>query len=177
MDPRYWLCILMLPFAATAAEPASAAKSEPAPAAAASPAVKSEPAPSASASRFVMGTRLGYITCSDKYRTYLEKWELYALMTEGQRDPKGTPPSDAEVADCVHQTTLRGNALYRDAVKGVSTPKAKAAYSDYMTTWDGALKGIRRTERESVEQYRKRQKAVEDKLNDLQTRLEAASPG
>ena len=176
MDPRFWLSLAMLPFAAAAAEP-PAAKSEPAPSAAVSPGVKSEPAPSAAVSRFVMGTRLGYITCSDKYRAYLEKWELYALMTEGQRDPKGTPPSDADVSDCVHQTALRGNALYRDAVKGVSAPKAKAAYSDYMTTWDAALKGIRRSERESVEQYRKRQKGVEDKLNDLQARLEAASPG
>lgn len=128
-------------------------------------------------SQFVMGTRLGYITCSDKYRTYLEKWELYALVNEGQRDPTGTRPSDAEVSDCVHQTALRGSGLYKDALKSASTPKAKAAFGDYMVAWDAALKGIRRTERESVQQYRVRQKAVEDKLNALQIRLEAAVPG
>jgi hypothetical protein len=128
-------------------------------------------------SQFVMGTRLGYITCSDKYRTYLEKWELYSLVNEGQRDPKGTPPADNEVADCVHQTALRGSGLYKDALKSATTPKAKAAFGDYMVAWDAALKGIRKSQRESVQQYRVRQKQVEDKLNTLQARLEAAVPG
>ncbi len=177
MNSRGW----MLWAALSVALPASAQTStEPAPAPAtpapATPPAKAE-APSAAVSRFVMGTRLGYITCSDKYKSYLEKWELFALVTEGQREPQGTPPSDAEVADCVHQTALRGNALYRDAVKGAATPKIRSAYGDYMTAWDSALKGIRRSERESVEQYRKRQKKVEDQLNELQSRLEAASPG
>jgi hypothetical protein len=136
-----------------------------------------EPAPSADVSRFVMGTRLGYITCSEKYRSYLEKWELYALMTEGQRQPKGTPPSDSEVADCIHQTALRGASLYKEALKGADAPKVRAAYSEYMTAWDQALKGIRRPERESVQQYRARQKKVEERLDALQTRLESAVPG
>lgn len=134
-------------------------------------------AEAAAVSRFVMGTRLGYITCSDKYRSYLERWELYALVNEGQRDPKGSPPTDAEVSDCVHQTALRGSGLYKDAVRNASTPKSKAAFSEYMVAWDSALKGIRRPERETVQQYRARQKAVEDKLNALQARLEAAVPG
>jgi len=177
MNSRGW----MLWAALSVALPASAQTStEPAPAPAtpapATPPAKAE-APSAAVSRFVMGTRLGYITCSDKYKSYLEKWELFALVTEGQREPQGTPPSDAEVADCVHQTALRGNALYRDAVKGAATPKIRSAYGDYMTAWDSALKGIRKSERESVDQYRKRQKKVEDQLNELQSRLEAASPG
>lgn len=132
---------------------------------------------SAAVSRFVMGTRLGYITCSEQYKSYLEKWELYALVTEGQRAPQGTPPSDSTVSDCVHQTALRGSSLYKDALKDANTPKAKAAFSEYMVAWDAALKGIRRPERESVQQYRARQKAVEDKLNALQSRLEAAVPG
>jgi hypothetical protein len=136
-----------------------------------------EPAPMAEVSRFVMGTRLGYITCSDKYRNYLEKWELYTLMNEGQREPKGARPSDGEVADCVHQTALRGSSLYKDAVKGATTPKAKSAFSEYMVAWDAALKGIRRSELETVNQYRARQKQVEGKLNALQDRLEAAAPG
>ena len=53
---------------------------------------RSEPTTTAEVSKFVMGTRLGYITCSEKYKTYLEKWELYALMTEGQREPKARRP-------------------------------------------------------------------------------------
>jgi hypothetical protein len=128
-------------------------------------------------SQFVMGTRLGYITCSDKYKTYLEKWELYSLVNEGQRDPKGTPPTDNDVADCVHQTALRGGGLYKDALKSATTPQAKAAFSEYMAAWDGALKGIRKSQRETVQQYRTRQKPVEDKLNSLQAKLEAAVPG
>jgi hypothetical protein len=127
-------------------------------------------------SKFVMGTRLGYITCSDKYRSYLEKWELYALVTEGQKDPQGVPPADSEVADCVHQTALRGSALYKDALKGATTPKARSAFSEYMVAWDASLKGIRKPERETVQQYRVRQKQVEDKLNGLQSKLEAAVP-
>jgi hypothetical protein len=128
-------------------------------------------------SQFVMGTRLGYITCSDKYRTYLEKLELYSLVNEGQREPKGTPPTDNDVADCVHQTALRGSGLYKDALKSATTPKAKSAFGDYMVAWDAALKGIRRPQRETVQQYRVRQKQVEDKLNGLQARLETAVPG
>lgn len=135
-----------------------------------------EPTPTAEVSKFVMGTRLGYITCSEKYKAYLEKWELYALVTEGQRAPQGTPPTDADVADCVHQTALRGNALYKDALRSAETPKAKAAFSEYMVAWDGALKSIRKSGRETVQQYRVRQKQVEERLNTLQARLEVSSP-
>jgi len=178
MNSRGWMLWAALSVALPASAQTSTQQTAPAPAtpAPATPPAKAE-APSAAVSRFVMGTRLGYITCSDKYKSYLEKWELFALVTEGQREPQGTPPSDAEVADCVHQTALRGNALYRDAVKGAATPKIRSAYGDYMTAWDSALKGIRKSERESVDQYRKRQKKVEDQLNELQSRLEAASPG
>ena len=137
---------------------------------------RAEPTPIPAVSQFVMGTRLGYITCSEKYKTYLEKWELYALVTEGQRAPQGTPPTDAGVADCIHQTALRGNALYKDALKSAETPKAKAAFSEYMVAWDGALKSIRKPVRETVQQYRVRQKQVEERLNSLQARLEGASP-
>jgi predicted secreted Zn-dependent protease len=77
----------------------------------------------------------------------------------------------------VHQTALRGSSLYKDAIKGASTPQAKSAFSEYMVAWDTSLKGIRRPERETVQQYRARQKKVEDKLNVLQSRLEAAIPG
>jgi hypothetical protein len=136
-----------------------------------------EPTTLPAVSQFVMGTRLGYITCSDKYRTYLEKLELYSLVNEGQREPKGTPPTDGEVADCVHQTALRGTGLYKEALKSATTPKAKAAFSDYMVAWDAALKGIRKPQRETVQQYRARNKQVEERLNALQERLEGAAPG
>lgn len=140
------------------------------------PASAQAPAASKSASevsKFLVGTRLGYITCADKYRTYLERWELYALMTEGQKDPKGTPPSDADVADCVHLTGLKGQALYKDAVKAASAPKSKTAFEEYMTAWNASLKDIRKKERESVAAYRARTRKVEERLNQLQSRLEA----
>jgi hypothetical protein len=137
---------------------------------------QSDVTPSANTSKFVMGTRLGYITCSDKYRAYLEKWELYALVNEGQKEPRGSAPSDAEVADCIHQTALRGSALYKDALKGAASPKARAAFGEYYTAWDAALKGIRRNERETPQQYRTRQKQTEDRLNALQGKLETATP-
>ena len=135
-----------------------------------------EPTTLPAVSQFVMGTRLGYITCSDKYKAYLEKLELYSLVNEGQREPKGTPPTDSEVADCVHQTALRGSGLYKEALKSATTPKAKAAFGDYMVAWDAALKGIRKPQRETVQQYRARHKQVEERLNALQARLEEASP-
>jgi len=136
-----------------------------------------EPTTLPAVSQFVMGTRLGYITCSDKYKAYLEKIELYSLVNEGQREPKGTPPTDSEVADCVHQTALRGSGLYKEALKSATTPKAKAAFGDYMVAWETALKGIRKPQRETVQQYRARNKQVEERLNALQERLEGAAPG
>jgi hypothetical protein len=136
-----------------------------------------EPAPMAEVSRFVMGTRLGYITCSDKYRSYLEKWELYALVNEGQKEPREAAPSDSEVSDCIHQTALRGTALYKDAVRHAATPKARAAYGEYMAAWEAALKGIRQPGRETPQQYRARQKQTEERLNALQAKLEVASAG
>ena len=146
------------------------------PATAAAQVARIDPAPTPAVAQFVMGTRLGYITCSEKYRAYLEKYELYALMTEGQRAPEGTPPSDADVADCIHQTALRGTSLYKGAVAAAGSPKARAAFSEYMTAWDAALKTIRKPQRETVQQYRARHKQVEEKLDALQQRLESAAP-
>jgi hypothetical protein len=125
-------------------------------------------------STFVAATRLGYISCAEKYRAYLERWELYSLMTEGQREPQGTPPSDAEVADCVHQTGLKGVTLYKTALKSASSPKERSAYSEYMTAWDAALKDIRKSQRETVKAYRARQRQTEQRLDQLQSRLEAS---
>lgn len=132
----------------------------------------SESAPSEGVSRFLMGTRLGYITCSNQYRAYLEKWDLYALVNEGQATPKATPPSDEEASACVHETLLKGRGLYSDAVKHAATPAARSALREYMTTWEGALQGIRQPKRESPRDYRVRQREVESRLDATQTRLE-----
>lgn len=130
-------------------------------------------APPEAISKFVMGTRLGYITCSGKYRTYLEKWDLYALMNEGQSAPKGSPPSDEETSACVHETLLKGRNLYGTALKDTPAAAAKSAMKDYMTVWEGALKDVRRSEREKPQDFRVRQRKVETRLDALQATLEA----
>lgn len=130
-------------------------------------------APPEAISKFVMGTRLGYITCSGKYRTYLEKWDLYALMNEGQSAPKGSPPSDEETSACVHETLLKGRNLYGTALKETPAAAAKSAMKDYMTVWEGALKDVRRSEREKPQDFRVRQRKVEARLDALQATLEA----
>jgi hypothetical protein len=130
-------------------------------------------APPEAISKFVMGTRLGYITCSSKYRSYLEKYELYALVHEGQARPQGAPPSDEDTAACVHETLLKGRNLYASALKDTPAAGAKSAMKDYMGTWEGALKDVRRAEREKPDQFRARQRKVEARLDSLQATLEA----
>jgi hypothetical protein len=132
-------------------------------------------APPEAISKFVMGTRLGYITCSGKYRSYLEKWDLYALMNEGQAAPKGSPPTDEETSACVHETLLKGRNLYGTALKETPAAAAKSAMKDYMTVWEGALKDVRRAEREKPQDFRVRQRKVEDRLDALQSKLEATA--
>ena len=53
-----------------------------------------DPAPPEAVSRYVVGTRLGYITCSNKYRDYVDKYERFVLVNEGQNTVTGSPPSD-----------------------------------------------------------------------------------
>jgi hypothetical protein len=130
-------------------------------------------APPEAISKFVMGTRLGYITCTGKYRSYLEKWDLYALMNEGQSAPKGSPPTDEDTSACVHETLLKGRNLYGTALKETPAAAAKSAMKDYMTVWEGALKDVRRAEREKPQDFRVRQRKVEARLDALQATLEA----
>jgi hypothetical protein len=132
-------------------------------------------APPEAISKFVMGTRLGYITCTGKYRSYLEKWDLYALVNEGQAAPKGSPPTDEETSACVHETLLKGRNLYGSALKDTPAAAAKSAMKDYMTVWEGALKDVRRAEREKPQDFRVRQRKVESRLDDLQAKLEATA--
>ena len=147
--------LMVLPWLPVHAQPAASSKS------------------AAEVSKFLVGTRLGYITCADKYRGYLERWELYALVTEGQRNPTGTPPSDSEVTDCIHMTGIKGQALYKDALKVATAPKSKTAFEEYMTAWNASLKDIRKSDRETVSAFRARTRKVEERLNQLQSRLEA----
>jgi hypothetical protein len=131
-------------------------------------------APPETVSRFLMGTRLGYITCSNEHRAFLEKWDLYALMNEGQTSPKGTPPSDESSSACIHETLLKGRGLYNDAAKHSASPAARAALREYMTTWESSLQAIRQPQRETPRSYRDRQQQVESRLNALQVRLESS---
>lgn len=130
-------------------------------------------APPETISKFLVGTRLGYITCSTKYRDFLEKWDLYSLVNEGQAAPRSAPPTDEETSACVHETLLKGRNLYGTALKETPAPAAKSAMKDYMTVWEGALKDVRRAEREKPQDFRVRQRKVEARLDDLQAKLEA----
>jgi hypothetical protein len=129
-------------------------------------------APAEGVSRFLMGTRLGYITCSNQQRAFLEKWEIYALVNEGQATPKGVPPSDESASACVHETLLKARGLYNEAAKQAVSPAARSALRDYMTTWETALQTIRQPHRESPRGYRDRQRQVESRLDAMQVRLE-----
>ena len=65
-------------------------------------------APPEAVSRYVVGTRLGYITCSNKYRDYVDKYDRFALVNEGQNTVTGFPPSDEDYRACVQETLVKG---------------------------------------------------------------------
>ena len=54
-----------------------------------------DPAPPEAVSRYMVGTRLGYITCSNKYRDYVAQWDKFSFKNEGKTTVAGSPPSDA----------------------------------------------------------------------------------
>jgi hypothetical protein len=130
-------------------------------------------APPEGVSRFLMGTRLGYITCSNHYRTYLEKRELYTLVNPNQT-ASTAPPSDEASAACVHETLLKGRSLYGDASKHATSPAAKAALRDYYTAWEQSLQSLRQPAPEQVRAYRERQQRTVSQLDTLQEKLERA---
>src|SRR5512137_3181770 len=78
-----------------------------------------EPAPPPAVARLLMGTRLGYITCSGKYRAYLEKRDLYELVSDdGIATPRRMdPPSADETTACVHETVYKAKGLQDAAAK------------------------------------------------------------
>ena len=132
-----------------------------------------DPAPPEAVSRYVIGTRLGYITCSNKYRDYVDKYERFALVNEGQNTVTGSPPSGADYQACVQETLVKGRGMYGPASKQTLTTAAKSALKDYQTAWESSLSTLGRPGGEKPAEYRARQSKVLARLDDLQRKLEA----
>ena len=134
-----------------------------------------EPAPPPAVARLLMGTRLGYITCSGKYRAYLEKRDLYELVSDdGIATPRRMdPPSADETTACVHETVYKAKGLHETAAKQAGTPAAKAALREYMTAWQASLTSIESKQPENPREFDARQKKQEARLDELQKRVES----
>ena len=131
-------------------------------------------APPEAVSRYVVGTRLGYITCSNKYREYVDKWERFALVNEGQNTVTGSPPADEDYRACVQETLVKGRNMYGPASKQTSTTSGKAALKDYQTAWEGSLTALGRAGGgEKAREYRTRQGKMQARLDELQRKVEA----
>src|SRR5512135_1491064 len=131
-----------------------------------------DPAPPEAVARFLVGTRLGYITCSGKHRAYLEQRDLYDLVNEGQPNPRMTLPSNEEATACVHATTYKGKGLYDAAARHATSPAAKAALREYMTAWQASLIDLSSKPAEKPREFDARQKKQEARLDELQQRVE-----
>jgi hypothetical protein len=134
-----------------------------------------EAAPPEAVARFLMGSRLGYITCSGKYRTYLEKRDLYDLVNDGKTSGSMTPPSNEEALSCVHETMYKGRSLYDSAAKNAAAPAARSALREYMTAWEASLTGLLAKQVEKPRDFEARQKKQESRLDELQKRVEATA--
>ena len=132
-----------------------------------------DPAPPEAISRYVVGTRLGYITCSNKYRDYVEKYDRFALVNEGQTTVTGSPPSDEDYRACVQETLVKGRDMYGPASKQTSTTASKAALKEYQTAWESSLSTLGRAGGERPAEYRTRQSKVQARLDELQRKVEA----
>jgi hypothetical protein len=132
-----------------------------------------DPAPPEAVSRYVVGTRLGYITCSNKYRDYVDKYDRFALVNEGQNTVTGSPPSDEDYRACVQETLVKGRDLYGPVSKQASTTAGKAALKDYQTAWESSLSNLGRPGGEKPAEYRARQSKMQARLDELQRKLEA----
>ncbi len=130
-------------------------------------------APPEAVSRYVVGTRLGYITCSNKYRDYVDKYDRFALVNEGQNTVTGSPPSDEDYRTCVQETLLKGRGMYGPASKQAATTAAKSALKDYQTAWESSLSNLGRAGGEKPAEYRSRQSKVLARLDELQRKVEA----
>jgi hypothetical protein len=134
-----------------------------------------DPAPPEAVARFLMGTRLGYITCSGKHRAYLEQLDLYDLVNQGRANPRMTLPSNEEATACVHATTYKGKGLYDAAAKHASSPSAKSALREYMTAWQASLIDLSSKPTEKPREFDARQKKQEARLDELQKRVETTA--
>jgi hypothetical protein len=136
-----------------------------------------EPAPPPAVARYLMGTRLGFITCSGKYRSYLEKRDLYELVSDdGIATPRRMdPPSTEETATCVHETVYKAQGLREAAAKHATTPAAKTALREYTTAWQASLASIESTQPEKPREFDARQKKQEARLDELQRRVESTA--
>ena len=132
-----------------------------------------EQAPAPAVAKFLLGTRLGYITCSGKYRSYLEKMDLYLLVNEGSANPQMPSPSNEASTACVHETTLKGRSLYNDAAKHAVDPAARTALREYMTAWEASLAALQPPKQEKLREFEARNKKQEARLDELQARLES----
>lgn len=134
-----------------------------------------EKAPPEAVARFLMGTRLGYITCSGKYRTYLEKRDLYDLVNDGKANERMQMPSSEEATACVHETVYKGKSLYDAAAKQAAAPAAKNALREYMTAWEASLTALQPKQPEKPRDFDARHRKQEARLDELQKRVETTT--
>lgn len=130
-------------------------------------------APPEAVSRYVVGTRLGYITCSNKYRDFVDKYDKFALVNEGQTTVTGSPPADDDYRACVQETLVKGRNMYSSAAKQAMTAPSKAALNDYQTAWESSLTTLGRPGGEKPRDYRTRQGKVQARLDELQRKVES----
>ena len=130
-------------------------------------------APPEAVSRYMVGTRLGYITCSNKYRDYVDKYDRFALINEGQNTVTGSPPPDDDHRACVQETLVKGRNMYGSAAKQATSTPAKAALKEYQTAWEASLTNLSRPGGEKPQEYRTRQGKVQARLDELQRKVEA----
>ncbi len=133
----------------------------------------SDNAPPEAVSRYMVGTRLGYITCSNKYRDFVTQWDKFSFKNEGQTTVTGSPPSDGDYRACVQETLVKGREMYPAAAKQAVAAPAKAALQNYQTAWEASLTTLGRTGGEKPLEYKARQSKVQAQLDELQRKVEA----
>jgi len=134
---------------------------------------KADDAPPEAVSRYMVGTRLGYITCSNKYRDYVGKYDQFAFKNEGQTTVTGSPPSDQDYRTCVQDTLAKGRDMYPAAAKQATSASAKTALKNYQTAWETSLTTLGRAGGEKPAEYKSRQSKVQAQLDELQRKVEA----
>jgi len=136
-----------------------------------------EPAPPPAVANYLVGTRLGYITCSGKYRAYLEKLDLYELVSDdGIATPRRMdPPSNEEATACVHATVYKARGLQDAAARRATSPAAKTALREYTAAWEASLTSLEPGRPESPREFDARIRKQEARLDELQKRVEATA--